>query len=195
MEKYANKGVVLKSLRHLFPTLRIDMQYSISYILLWITDNRRLIINLSRRNGIMAFRAPIKVCFSDIDNAGIVYYPRFMHYFHLAMEEFFSSELGIDFATVFHERNVALPTVHLEADFRRRMKYGDRIDMEVRVMEIGRTSITWGYRGYRAGDEDDMVVEGHNVTVCVTTDTFEKIAVPEWLRLGLMAYMRTFSGS
>ena len=43
----------------------------------------------------MAFRAPINVCFSDIDNAGIVYYPRFMHYFHLAMEEFFKEELGI----------------------------------------------------------------------------------------------------
>ena len=43
----------------------------------------------------MPFRAPIKVCFSDIDNAGIVYYPRFTHYFHLAMEEFFSSEMGM----------------------------------------------------------------------------------------------------
>ena len=112
----------------------------------------------------MAFRAPIKVSFSDIDNAGIVYYPRFVHYFHLAMEEFFSSELGIDYADVLHERNVAFPTVHLEADFRRRMRYGDRIDMEVRVIDIGRTSISWGYRGYRGGDEKDMVVEGNNVT-------------------------------
>ena len=142
----------------------------------------------------MAFRAPIKVCFSDIDNAVIVYYPRFMHYFHLAMEEFFASELGIDFADVFHERKVSLPTVHLEADFRRRMKYGDRVDMEVRVAAIGKTSITWGYRGYRSGDEADMVVEGQNVTVCVTTDTFEKIAVPEWLRQGLTAYMEKIAG-
>ena len=46
----------------------------------------------------MAFRTPIKVCFSDIDNAGIVYYPRFMHYFHLAIEEFFSKQLEVDFA-------------------------------------------------------------------------------------------------
>jgi len=143
----------------------------------------------------MAFRAPIKVCFSDIDNVGIVYYPRFMHYFHLAMEEFFASELGTEFATVLHEHAVSLPTVHLEADFRRRLKYGDRIDMEVRVIDIGRTSITWGYRGYRAGDGEDMVVEGNNVTVCVTTDTFEKINVPQWLRQALTAYMKTFDKS
>ena len=139
----------------------------------------------------MVFRAPIKVCFSDIDNAGIVYYPRFMHYFHLAMEEFFASEVGIDYADVLHKRNISLPTVHLEADFRLRMQYGDRIDMEVRVIDIGRTSITWEYRGYRAGDKEELVVEGHTVTVCVRTDTFEKIEVPEWLRQALTAYMRT----
>jgi len=136
----------------------------------------------------MAFRAPIKVCFGDIDNAGIVYYPRFMHYFHLAMEEFFRCELRIDYADVLHKHNVSLPTVHLESDFRRRLKYGDRIDMEVRVLNIGQTSITWGYRGYRAGDDGEVVVEGHNVTVCVATDTFEKTSVPDWLRESLRAY-------
>ena len=136
----------------------------------------------------MPFRAPIKVCFGDIDNAGIVYYPRFMHYFHLAMEEFFGCELGVDYADVLHKHNVSLPTVHLESNFRQRLKYGDRINMEVRVLNIGRTSITWGYQGYRAGDNEEVVVEGNNVTVCVTTDTFEKINVPEWLRDPLTAY-------
>jgi 4-hydroxybenzoyl-CoA thioesterase len=143
----------------------------------------------------MAFRAPIKVCFSDIDNAGIVYYPRFIHYFHLAMEEFFNNVLGIDYSAVLHERNVSCPTVHVECDFKRRMKYGDRIDMEVMILKIGRSSITWGYRGYRAGGEEDVVVEGNNVTVCVKTDTFEKIDVPEWMRQGLTSYMKSFDKS
>ena len=40
----------------------------------------------------MTFRTPIKVCFGDIDNAGIVYYPRFMHYFHLAIEDMIANE-------------------------------------------------------------------------------------------------------
>ena len=64
--------------------------------------------------------------------------------------------------------------------------------MEVRVIHIGQSSITWGYRGYR-GDDEEMVVEGHNVTVCVKTDTFEKIDVPEWLREGLARYMERFN--
>lgn len=140
----------------------------------------------------MSFRASIKVCFSDIDNAGIVYYPRFVHYFHLAMEEFFANEIGIEYADVLHKRNLSLPTVHLETDFRRRLRYGDRISMEVRVVRIGQSSITWGYRGYRRDDEE-MVVEGQNVTVCVKTDNFEKIEVPEWLRNGLATYMQKFN--
>jgi len=141
----------------------------------------------------MPFRTPIKVCFADIDNAGIVYYPRFMHYFHLAMEEFFAAEIGINYADVLHKRDLSLPTVHLESDFRRRLRYGDQINMEVRVIHIGKTSITWGYRGYRINAEEEIVVEGENVTVCVKTDTFEKIEVPEWLRKALTNYMERFN--
>jgi len=141
----------------------------------------------------MPFRKPIKVCFGDIDNAGIVYYPRFMHYFHQAMEEFFSNEMGIDYAEVLHKRKLSLPTVHVDADFQRRLCYGDQINIEVRVINVGRTSITWGYRGYRMVGKEEMVVEGRNVTVCVNADTFEKIDVPEWLRKGLTAYMERFN--
>jgi 4-hydroxybenzoyl-CoA thioesterase len=141
----------------------------------------------------MPFRAAIRVCFGDIDNAGIVYYPRFMHYFHLALEEFFAAEMGIDYADVLHKRNVSLPTVHLESDFRRKLRYGDQISMEVRVIGVGKTSITWGYRGYRRNGEEEIVVEGQNVTVCVRTDTFEKIEVPGWLQQGLASYMERFN--
>jgi 4-hydroxybenzoyl-CoA thioesterase len=104
------------------------------------------------------------------------------------MEEFFSRELGVDFADVLHERKVSLPTVHVEADFRRKLKYGDRIAMEVQVVKLGRSSITWGYRGFRGEPSEELVVQGSNVTVCVQTDTFAKIEVPAWLRQGLEEY-------
>jgi len=140
----------------------------------------------------MPFRKTISVCFSDIDNAGIVYYPRFLHYFHLAMEEFFRSELGINYAEVLHKRHLSFPTVHVQSDFRLRLRYGDQIAIQVRVINIGRTSITWGYEGYRLGNQEELVVEGQNVTVCVKTETFKKREIPVWLRKGLTAYMERF---
>ena len=45
--------------------------------------------------------------------------------------------------------------------------------MEVRIIRIGRTSITWGYRGFRGDTPEEIVVEGQNTTVCVKTDTFK----------------------
>ncbi len=54
----------------------------------------------------MAFRAPIKVCFSDIDYAGIMYHPRFLHYFHVALEELFVAFYGFSpLAFVANDRN------------------------------------------------------------------------------------------
>ena len=105
----------------------------------------------------MSFRKRTKITFIDIDSAGVVFYSRLLHNFHIAMEEFFDAELGIDYDDVIHERNLSLPTVHIEADFIKRMRYKDEIDVEVSILDIGTASITWGYRGYRVGD-DELVV-------------------------------------
>ena len=67
----------------------------------------------------MAFRSRLKIRFGDIDRAGIVYYPRVMHYFHVALEEFFASELGMEYRVVVEAHRIGLPTVHLETDFSR----------------------------------------------------------------------------
>ena len=143
----------------------------------------------------MAFRAPIKVCFSDIDYAGIVYYPRFLHYFHVAMEEFFGAELGMDYPRVLIDHRIGFPTVHLETDFSKPLNYGDQIDVEVTVGEIGRTSITWGYKVYRSEEPEKAVVQGRNVTVTINLDTYEKLLTPDWLRQKLEAYKKRVSGN
>ena len=54
--------------------------------------------------------------------------------FILTMEEFFTSEIGIDYADVLHKRDLSIPTVHLESDFRKRLHYFDQINIEVRVI-------------------------------------------------------------
>ena len=129
----------------------------------------------------MAFRSQLKIRFGDIDHAGIVYYPRFLHYFHVALEEFFGQELGIDYPILINEHRIGLPTVHLETDFSRPMRYGDRIEVEVSVSKIGKTSITFGYSVFKQGEDKPWVV-GHNVVVCLDMNTFKKIDIPNWLR-------------
>ena len=129
----------------------------------------------------MAFRSKLKVRFGDIDRAGIVYYPRFMHYFHVALEEFFAEVLGVEYHTVIDVHRLGLPTVHLDTDFNRPFSYGDNIEVEVKVLKIGRTSITFGYRVFKGGEADPRIV-GHNVTVCLDMDGFQKMDIPDWFK-------------
>lgn len=137
----------------------------------------------------MAYRALIRVCFSDIDYAGIVYYPRFLHYFHVALEEFFGAELGVDYSALAIKDRIGFPTVHLEADFEKPLNYGDQIEVEVRVLKIGHTSITWGYRVYKMDNPAQPVVQGHNVTVTINLDTYQKVEIPKWLKEKLRDYI------
>jgi 4-hydroxybenzoyl-CoA thioesterase len=137
----------------------------------------------------MAFRSKLKIRFGDIDRAGIVYYPRFMHYFHVALEEFFAAELGVQYHAIVDTHRIGLPTVHLESDFSRPFNYGDNVEVEVRVLKIGRTSVTFGYRVFKKGEIDPRIV-AHNVTVCLDMDSFRKMEFPDWLRQILEAQVR-----
>jgi 4-hydroxybenzoyl-CoA thioesterase len=129
----------------------------------------------------MAFRSQLKIRFGDIDRAGIVYYPRFMHYFHVALEEFFAGELGIEYHDMVETHRIGLPTVHLETDFSRPFSYGDNMAVEVSVLKVGRSSITFGYRAFKK-DEIEPRIVGHNVTVCLEMDSFKKLEIPDWFR-------------
>jgi 4-hydroxybenzoyl-CoA thioesterase len=129
----------------------------------------------------MAFRSLLKIRFGDIDRAGIVYYPRFLHYFHVALEEAFPALLGIEYPVLVNDHRIGLPTVHLETDFHRPLRYGDVIEVEVRVRAVGRSAITFGYRVFKPGEDLPRIV-GHNVTVCLDMESFTKREIPGWLR-------------
>ncbi len=132
-----------------------------------------------------SFRATITVRFGDVDRAGIVYFPRFLNYIHIALEEYFSKVVGIDYPVLIKEHRLAYPTVHLEMDFMRPLRYGDRVGVEVKPEKIGTTSVTWTYRLFRPG-EDEPAAVGRQVTVNTNMDTFEKFEIPEWLRKRLV---------
>lgn len=132
----------------------------------------------------MAYRTPLVVRFGDLDPAGIVYYPRYMHFCHVAMEEFFRDVVGIDYPKLLADERIGFPAVHLETDYRRPLRYGDPLEIEVRVTKVGMSSIDWSYRFLHAGI-DEPAAESRIVTVCVDMGPFVKTVVPGWLRARL----------
>jgi 4-hydroxybenzoyl-CoA thioesterase len=127
------------------------------------------------------FRTSLTVRFGDVDLAGFVYYPRLVHYCHVAMEDFFARELGLDYARFLADHRQGLPTVHLEADFRRPLHYGDRIEIEVFVERLGESSVHWLYRLRRDGG-DPPAAELRVVTANMDAETRTKRPLPDWLR-------------
>jgi 4-hydroxybenzoyl-CoA thioesterase len=111
----------------------------------------------------VGFKAQMKVRFSDVDNAGIVYYPRFFHYFHVAFEELFNEHFQIPYQAVLHEDYVGFPVVHVESDFQIPLQFGDRIEIEVLVERIGSKSATFAYLVRRQGE--DPVCARASITV------------------------------
>ena len=79
------------------------------------------------------------------------------------------------------KHRIGLPTVHLEADWSRPLRYGDSIEIDVSVLKIGETSITFGYRVFKQGAAEPWTV-GHIVAVCIDMDTFKERDIPDWLR-------------
>ncbi|MEN8148934.1 MAG: thioesterase family protein [Planctomycetota bacterium] len=128
-----------------------------------------------------AFTTPVKVRFSDIDHAGIVYYPRIIHYFHLAFEEFFGECAGTHYARVLDEWKVGFPAVAANVEFKNPLAYGDTVDVEVTIDRIGGSSLVTRYRVRKRGSAE-LVAEGTVTTVTVDMDSFRPCPLPDRLR-------------
>ncbi len=123
----------------------------------------------------MPFRCRIPVRFGDIDPAGVAYYPTLLHHCHAAFEEFFARALRTPYPEVLRRDRLGFPTVHLQADFRSPLRYGDVLDVEVCVAALGRSSVAFRYRGRVRGR---LAFEAAVTTVCVDMRNFKTRPVP-----------------
>jgi len=127
------------------------------------------------------------VRFADVDHAGIVYYPVFFHYFHMAVEAFFRDRMGArSYVDLLDNRGVGFPAVRTECSYIAPLKFGDTIDIEMTVARLGAKSATFSYRVYRAADdkykEAMQCAEGSTTCAVVELSKFRAIVIPDDLR-------------
>lgn len=131
-------------------------------------------------------RMPVR--FADVDHAGIVYYPVFFHYFHVAFEAFFRDRMGArSYVKLLDERHVGFPAVRTECSYTAPLKFGDTIDIAMNVSRLGSKSATFVYRVYRAADdkykEAMQCAQGSTICAVVDLERFRAIAIPDDLRV------------
>ncbi len=129
----------------------------------------------------MAFRIRQPVRHPDVDRAGIVYFPRFYDFFHRALEDFFSQEIGVPFWEVAEVMGVSFPAVRIETDFERPLAHGDQVTVELETEKLGDRSITIRYRVFRPGLAEPSAVS-RIVLCCIEVPTWNPVRVPEKVR-------------
>jgi len=129
------------------------------------------------------FRHAMPVRFADVDHAGIVYYPRFFHFFHVAFEELWRDRMGARaYAELIDRERVGFPAVRAECEFTAPLRFGDTAEIEVTVARLGGKSITFRYRIFRAATpEQPRTPSAEGTVVCAVVDLarFAAVAVPE----------------
>ncbi len=88
----------------------------------------------------MAFVFRQKVLFKHCDPVGIVFYPRYFEMINDCIETYFDAELNAPFETI--HKDGAVPTVEISAKFLAPSRHGDRLEIKLSCINIGRTSLT-----------------------------------------------------
>ena len=131
------------------------------------------------------FAVEVRVPWSDVDLAGVVYFPRFFTYFELAELEWVRAQ-GLGYEEFLRSLNVWLPRVAVHCNYRTPARLDDRLSIQMKLLRLGRTSFTLGYGAYRLPD-GEPVADGYTVIATVSRARFKPIAVPRALRERLQA--------
>lgn len=124
------------------------------------------------------FRCELPVRFDDVDYAGIVYYPRFFHYFHLALEEMFRLRGGErGYIDVIEDERVGFPAVRAECDYKAPLKFGDIAEVDMSLERMGEKSARIRYEvSRRAGDDRVLCAVGTVTCAFVDLVKFQAVA-------------------
>ena len=134
-----------------------------------------------------AFTRSVSIRFSHCDPAGIVYFPHYFNMFNGLIEDWYTQELGHDYAELIMGSKYGFPFVHIECDFKIPSRMGDVIDLSLLVERIGRSSLGIAIVCHRDGVER---LRARMVTAMMSIETGKPVALPQKLRDAIESYRR-----
>lgn len=122
------------------------------------------------------YTTPVR--FADVDHAGIVYYPRFFHFFHMAFEELWRARMGARaYVDLLDRDHVGFPAVSASCDFKAPLRFGDDAEIQLTIARLGTKSITFRYRVFRT-EPRALAAEGQVVAAVVDLAKFVAVPIP-----------------
>ena len=99
------------------------------------------------------FKTRRKVEFADTDLGGIVHFSRYLVFMETAEHQFLDA-LGTSVHAVENDKTIGWPRVRVSCEYESPARYGDTLDITVRVLRKGRSSMTY---------EIDFEIDGRKV--------------------------------
>lgn len=81
-----------------------------------------------------------KVQFADTDMAGVVHFSTILRYVEEAEHEALI-QVGVDPIS----KEGGFPKVRVECDYRRPLRFGDEASIEMNLLELGKSSLSWSF--------------------------------------------------
>ena len=134
----------------------------------------------------MVYRRPVR--FEEVDGANIVFFARYVHFAHEAMEHFFSPLDG-GYPRLTMERKVGFPAVDLRSRWKAPLRYGDVLRIETTVPRLGTRSWDLRYRMFREGDGVLCCTIDHTVVTCDLV-AMQSIDMPADVRAQIEAHLQ-----
>ena len=132
-----------------------------------------------------AFTRSVPIRFSHCDPAGIVYFPHYFNMFNGLIEDWYTEELGYNYAEIIMGNQFGFPFVHIECDFKVQSRMGDVIDLTLLVERISRTSLGIAIVCHRDGVER---LRARMVTAMMSITTRKPESLPQPLREAIEDY-------
>jgi acyl-CoA thioester hydrolase len=130
------------------------------------------------------FRFQTRIRFIDTDASGRIHYTSMFRYFESAEIELLRT-VGITYDL---RRSFRLPRVHVECDFMLAIAHDDLIEIQVRLIKLGRSSARFEFRTFKSAQ---LAAKGAVVVACIDRETERAIPIPDEVRERLMAILDT----
>lgn len=133
------------------------------------------------------FRTSRRIEFGDTDMAGIVHYSNFFRFMEAAEQAFLRS-LGLSVALEWEGQPIGFPRVSAHCDYSRPARFEDVVDIEVRLKQLGRKSVTYSFVFSK---NDEILARGEVSSVCcrgLGHNNIESLEIPAGIREKLQPY-------
>jgi acyl-CoA thioester hydrolase len=117
----------------------------------------------------------LEVKFSEADPLGIVWHGHYIRYFEDGREAF-GKQYGLRYLDLYRE-NIIVPIVHVNCEYKRILRYGHRIRMDITYKDTPAAKLIFDYVLHDL-DTNEKVAVGNSVQVFMEKESMDLMLTP-----------------